>query len=72
MSIVLVIIGLIVDGVLVGQNLIASTSVRAHFTLLVRVLCGVTVKKVVPSKRELPRLPRRSMLLEVWFKHPEA
>jgi hypothetical protein len=28
--------------------------------------------KVAPSERELPRLPRRSMLLKVWFKQPEA
>jgi hypothetical protein len=33
MTIVLVIIGLIVGGVLVGQNLIASATVRAHVTL---------------------------------------
>jgi hypothetical protein len=25
-----------------------------------------------PSERELPRLPRRSMLLKMWFKQPEA
>ena len=35
-------------------------------------LFGVTAKKVAPSERELPRLPRRSMLLKVWFNQPEA
>jgi hypothetical protein len=33
---------------------------------------GVTEKKAAPSERELPRLLRRSMLLKVWFKQPEA
>jgi hypothetical protein len=29
-------------------------------------------KTVAPSERELLRLPRRSMLLKVWFKQAEA
>jgi hypothetical protein len=41
--------------------------------LAIQVIPPALPHQIKPgAERELPRLPRRSMPLEVWFKQPEA
>jgi hypothetical protein len=65
MSIVLVIIGLIVGGVLVGQNLIASATVRAHVTQIEKFNHGANAffEKYGYLPGDIPAGPGRAVRL---------